>query len=238
MENYHNLIKLNLSELRQIGLEIAGKVLMSIEGPTCSGKTNFISDTVISLRKVGIVAKVIDEAATKILEKDPILCKKLNHYPLESNSWRRSKLELQKKILTRQVKDLEEFAKNSDYQIAIMDRSGASTAYHTLPYVKKEERSTVEKICKWATKMSSGVILLSPLGFLDKNSVRYQNSFEEIKAEQEGIEYYLNRWVIDYLKLASTNKNIRMENGLEYILKTLKGIFLKNHFVQEFPENL
>jgi len=221
--NYSNFNALDLREIRELGFKIKRKVLILVEGPTCSGKTTFILDVHNILKEKGITTRIIEEAATKIFKEEPLLLEKLVNFPLKSSRWKAAKLELQKKILFCQLKDLAEFAQDSNSQIALMDRGGASTAYHTLSYLREKEKKLVEEICREITKISKGIIVLSPLGFLKKSSLRYQNSLEDIKAEEKGIKYYLNKWKINYLELISIDRNVRIKSGVEYILKVISS---------------
>lgn len=208
-----------LRDLAQVNLKKAGKILISVEGATCSGKTTFVLNMYSVLKSMRVPIKVIPEAASEIFKKQPLLLKKLNGNP-SSPSWVTAKVKLQKHILQYQSQAVLEFAADNRYKVAIMDRAGASTAYHTLPYVK-EDKFIIEQICKEITKLSKIVILLCPLGFLEKGMFRYQKSIEEIEKEAMGIKRYLDQWGISYLELKFKNKKSRENEGLKFILNNL-----------------
>lgn len=218
-----NTLKLasdDFTKLLENSFQSTKKTVISIEGSTCCGKTTFAHNIHDALQRVGTATTVIREAATEILEKDPSFHKRLSEYPANSNPWKEAKLELQMRIITTQIKDLTGFFQ-SNHRIAIMDRSGASTAYHTLPYLNKEEQSLLEPICIEIIRMSKIVIFLPPIGVVEQNSLRYQKSYDEVKNEDIGIRHFLDKWGINYKTLASSDENTRTKEGLEYITSIL-----------------
>jgi len=208
-------------KIYQIVRKVSEKVLVQVEGPTCSGKSSFVLDICATLKRKGIDVMVIEEAATEVLRKTYNLLEQLITHSSNSNQWRKAKIELQQRVLSEQIEGLERFAENDEYMVALMDRGGASTAYHTIPLLSDVEKEFIEGICREIGKMSSRIILLSPLGFLDGDSHRYQKTFEEIEAEDRGIKYYLDRWKLNYLEIPSVRRAIRVRIGIRHILDLL-----------------
>ena len=213
-----------IKKIYKIMNKVSEKVLIQVEGATCSGKTSFVSDLCTMLKQKGIDTMIIEEAATKVLIENKILLEQLVAYPNMSKQWKKSKIELQQKILSHQIESLEQFAENNAHTIAIMDRGGASTAYHTIPLLSGNDKSLIERICREIAKMSSQITLLSPLGFLHKNSPRYQETPEETKTEYKGIKNYLNRWRLSYLEIAPVERNARLRIGIKCIHALLNGM--------------
>lgn len=167
---------------------------------------------------------IIEEAATEVLKKDNTLFKQLVTYPNESAEWKKCKLELQQKVISHQIESLERFARDDTHTLALMDRGGASTAFHTVPLLSGEDKRIVERICRETASISSQTILLSPVGFLPKDSLRYQKNLDEIRVEYRGIKRYLNKWGVDYIGIASIEKNARLNVGLKHILHLLCNV--------------
>jgi thymidylate kinase len=212
---------LDVKKIYKIGDKLSEKFLVEVEGATCSGKSSFVSDICATLKQRGIRVMVVEEAATKVLMENDNLLEQLLIHPAKSNQWKKSKIRLQQRVLSHQIESLEQFAENDACNIALMDRGGASTAYHTISLLSGKEKDFSEEICKEIGKMSSQILLLSPLGFLDKNSLRYQKTLEEIKLEYDGIKNYLDKWKLDYLEIPSLSKIIRRRIGIRCILNLL-----------------
>ncbi len=204
--------------------KISEKVLVQVEGGTSSGKSSFVSDVCKVSKRKGIDVMIIEEAATKILRDNNILLQKLVTHPAKSSQWKKAKIELQQKVLSHQIERLEWFAENNGHTLALMDRGGASTAYHTIPLLSGKDKILVEEICREIGKMSSQIVLLSPLGFLDRNSPRYQKTLEEIRDEYTGVKRYLNRWKLNYHCITSIRRTTRVRIGIRLILSLLNDI--------------
>lgn len=214
----------DVKKIYEIAYKISKKVLVQVEGATCSGKSLFVSDIWAALKRRGINALIIEEAATKVLTENDNLLEQLIAHPPKSKQWRKSKIELQQKVLSHQIESLERFAENDAYTIALMDRGGVSTAYHTIPLLSDKEKNLIEGICREIGKMSSQIILLSPLGFLYRNSPRYQKTLEEIEVEHRNIKHFLNRWKLNYLEIASVDRGTRIRIGIKCILDLLNDM--------------
>jgi len=214
-------VTFDIERIRKIASKFSEKILIQVEGATCSGKSSFVSDVCTMLKQKGINVMIIEEAATKVFMGSQILLEHLIAYPSESKQWKKSKIELQQKVLFHQMNGLEWFVENNTYKVALMDRGGASTAYHTIPLLSGKEKNLVEEICREVGKMSSQIILLSPLGFLSKNSPRYQKTLEEIEMEYKGIKHFLGSWKLNYFEIASTRRDIRMKKGIKCIFSLL-----------------
>jgi len=209
----------NIEKVYEIAGKVSEKVLIQVEGATCSGKSSFVLDVYTVLKPKGTSLTIIEEAARKVLEeKNNAFFEQLNAYPRNSRQWKKSKIELQQKVLSHQIASLKRFAENNEYTMALMDRGGASTAYHTIPFLSGKCKSLIEEICREIAKMSSKIILLSPLGFLDGDCLRYQKTLKEIEAEHQGIKHYLTRWKLDYLEIPTVKKAERTRIGIRYIL--------------------
>ncbi len=189
--------KADLKRIQQTSKALANRRLVQVEGATCSGKSTFVANTRSEFRKKGLNVMVIEEAASKILNENQNLMNQLEH-PANYSCWRKAKKKLQQKVLNLQISSLENFTK-SNYEFAVMDRGGASTAYHTVPFLPAGERDLGERICKELSRISSQVILLPELGFFEKTPFRYQKNPQEIKEEFVGIKFYLDRWKIKYI---------------------------------------
>ena len=211
----------DVKKIYQMARKVSEKVLVQVEGPTCSGKTSFVSDIYATLKRKGIDVMVIEEAATRVLRETDNLLEQLVSHSSKSNQWRKAKIELQRRVLFEQIEGLERFAENDEYGVALMDRGGASTAYHTIPLLSDKEKEFIEGICREIGKMGSQIILLSPPGFLDRDSSRYQKTFEEVKMENRGIKYYLDRWKLNCLEIPSVRRAIRVRIGIRCILDLL-----------------
>ena len=211
----------NIKRICDIADKISKKVLIQVEGATCSGKTSFVADAYAMLRQRKIDAMIIEEAATQILTEDSILFEQLVACPKESEQWKKCKLKLQQKVLSHQVRSLERLAENDTQILALMDRGGASTAYHTVPLLSEADKKVVERICRETARMSSQIVLLSPIGFLHRDSPRYQKNLDEIRVEYRGIKRYLNKWGLNYIEIPSIKKNARLNIGLRHILPLL-----------------
>lgn len=207
----------DVKKIFKIASKLSGKVLIQVEGATCSGKSSFVSDICETLKRREMDVMVIEEAATKVLTENANLLKQLLTYPAKSTQWKKSKMELQQKVLSHQIDGLKRFAENGAYKMALMDRGGASTAYHTIPLLSGKEKGLMEEICREMGKMSSQIILLSPLGFIRKNSPRYQKTLEEIKIEYRRIKHFLNSWKLNYLEIASVRRDTRVKKGIRCI---------------------
>lgn len=217
----------DVSDVRKIlgiASKISKKVLIQVEGATCSGKSSFVSDVWTALRRRGIDIMIIEEAATKVLTENDNLLKQLISYPKQSEQWKSSKTELQKRVLRHQLESLEGFAENDAYTVALMDRGGASTAYHTIPLLSSRDKNLVEEICREIGQISRQIILLYPLGFLNGNSPRYQKTLEEIRVEHEGIKHLLDSWRLSYLEIASVNRDTRVKKGITCISSLLEEL--------------
>lgn len=213
-----------IKKISQIAGKVSEKILIQVEGSTCSGKTSFVLDSYATLVRQGVDVLIIEEAAAKILREHNNLLEQLSTPSQKSKHWREAKIELQQRVLSEQIECLEQFAENDQYRVAIMDRGGASTAYHTIPFFSNMEKDFIERICKELAKMGSQILFLSPLGFLDKDSPRYQNTVEEIELEDIGIKYYLDRWSLKYIEITSYPRKIRVNIGVKHILDYLKRI--------------
>jgi thymidylate kinase len=200
----------------------SNKILVQVEGPTSSGKSSFISDLYEKLQLRNISVTIIEEAATKILKESDWLLEQLHSQPTASNQWTRAKILLQKRVLHQQMKDLEWFAKNDEHKVALMDRGGASTAYHTIPLLQDARRSVVEEKCRKIGEMSSQIILLSHLGFISTNSIRYQKTIQEIEEEARGIKHYLDKWKLNYIEIGSDRQADRIRIGSRHVLSLLE----------------
>ena len=211
-------------KIYKIAHKISEKVLVQVEGATCSGKSSFVSDIWTKLKQRGIDAMVIEEAATKVLIENDSLLEQLVARPHKSKQWKKSKMELQQKILSHQIESLERFAENDAYAVALMDRGGASTAYHTIPLLSCKDKSMIEEICREMGKMSSQIILLSPLGSLHRNSPRYQKTLEEIKLEHIGIKHFINRWRLNCFEITLLERSARVRIGIKCILALLNNM--------------
>lgn len=214
----------NIKKIHEIAGKVSEKVLIQIEGATCSGKTSFVSDVCTMLKRRGIDVMIIEEAATKVLIENNILLEELVAYPNKSKQWKKSKIKLQQKVLSHQIESLERFGENDSYTVALMDRGGASTAYHTIFLLLGKDKSLIERVCKEMAKMSSQIMLLSPLGFLHKNSPRYQKTLDEIEEEYRGIKDYLNRWRLNYLEIAPVERSARLNIGIKCIIAFLNNL--------------
>lgn len=208
----------------KIASKVSEKVLIQVEGATCSGKTAFVSEVRTMLKRREIDVMIIEEAATKVLIENNTLLEQLTAYPNKSKQWKKSKIELQQKVLSHQIESLEQFAENDAYTVALMDRGGASTACHTISLLLGKDQRLTERICREIAKMSSQIILLSPLGFIHRNSPRYQKTLDEIEVEYRGIKHYLNRWSLNYLEIASVERSARLNIGIKCIVALLNGM--------------
>jgi len=208
-------------EISKIANIVSRRILVQVEGATCSGKTSFISDIHTVLRQKGIDIMIIDEAATKVFKENESFLKRLILYHPKSNQWKKTKLKLQEKVLSTQIDMLRQFAK-SDFKLAIMDRGGASTAFHTIPLLAVQEDNSIGLICKKITKMARQVVMLSPLDSFQKTSNRYQKTLEEIVEEATGIKRYLEKWKINYFEIVSTERKTRNEIGVRQICSLIK----------------
>lgn len=211
----------DFERIYNIANKVSAKVLVQVEGATCSGKSSLVSQVYGMLKRNGIDVMVIQEAATRIFRERENLLKQLITHSAKSNQWRKTKIKLQQRVLSEQIDGLERFAENDNYEIALMDRGGASTAYHTIPLLSDKEKDLVEEICAQIAKMSTQTLLLSPLGFLQQKPNRYQKTLDEIENEAEGIKYYLTKWKLDYLEISSSQSSIRAKIGVEHILDFL-----------------
>lgn len=223
---------LGVKKIYRISHELSGKILVQVEGATCSGKSSFVSDARATLKQKGIDVMVIEEAATKALTENDNLLKHLLTYPAKSSQWKKSKIELQQKVLFHQIDSLKQFAENDAYKVALMDRGGASTAYHTIPLLSSKEKGLMEEMCREMGKLSSQILLLSPLGFIRKDSPRYQKTLKEIKLEYSGIKHFLNSWKLNYLEIASARSSTRVRKGMKCVFNLLSKT------EQQLSENL
>lgn len=217
----------DFERIYNIANKVSAKVLVQVEGATCSGKSSLVSQVYGMLKRKGIAVTVIQEAATRIFRENENLLKQLFAHSTKSNQWRKTKAKLQQRVLSEQIDGLEQFAEDDNCRIALMDRGGASTAYHTIPLFSEKEKDFAEEICKEIAKMSSQILLLSPLGFLQRNPYRYQKTFEEIENEAKGIKYYLTKWKLDYLEIPPFCSSIRAEIGVRHILNFLNDTKLQ-----------
>lgn len=208
----------------KIARKISEKVLVQVEGATCSGKSSFISGIWTKLKQRGIDSMVIEEAAAKVLTENDSLLEQLAARPHKSKQWIKSKMELQQRVLSHQVESLERFAENDAYTVALMDRGGASTAYHTIPLLSCKDKSVVEKMCKEMARMSSQIILLSPLGFLHRDSPRYQKTLEEIELEHIGIKHVIKRWSLNCFEIPSLERSARVGIGIKCVFALLNNV--------------
>ena len=207
-------------KIHRLSSQLEKKTLIQIEGPTCSGKTSFVLGLCKELTGNGIKVMHIEEAATKVFKASKNILEQLQSDP-ESNQWSKAKLELQQRVISEQLASLKSFAENNEYVIAIMDRGGASTAYHTIPLLSNEEKESIKNLCRDIGKMATLTIMLSPLGFLKHDSPRYQKTINEIEEEAIGIKNYLDRWEIRYLEIPPDSRAVRLTVGLKYILDEL-----------------
>lgn len=120
-------------------------------------------------------------------------------------------------MLDKQIEDLERFAENDNYEIALMNRGGASTAYHTASLLIDRKKNFVMMMCREISKMSSQIIVLHQLGFLQRNSFRFQKSFEEIECEISGIKCYLDKWKLNYLEIPYLQRASHSRIAVKYI---------------------
>jgi thymidylate kinase len=212
---------------------LSGRVLIEIEGTTCSGKSTFVQDLLEVIREWGIDVMTIDDCGTSVLSRDQDLLKQLTVNDAISAEWKKAKLELQEKVLLEQIDGLRRFAENERCMIALMDRGGASTAYHTIPFLSNLEKETICIICKEIAKMSNQTHLLTSLGFLQSGSSRYQKTMKETKTEERGIKQYLNKWNVNYYEINSTQRLDRINLGIQLILG-LKYMFFndKNEYLK------
>ena len=215
------VVRFDIKKIYKLASKVSEKVLVQVEGATCSGKSSFVLDTYRVLKRKGIDAMTIEEAAAKVLIENNSLLIELTAHPTSSKQWEKSKMKLQKKVLSHQLEALERFAENDVSTVAIMDRGGASTAYHTIPVLSDNEKELVEGICREIGRMSSHIILLSPIGFLDRSSPRYQKTLEEIELEYRGIRSYLDKWKLDYSEITSARRDTRVRTGIRYITALL-----------------
>jgi len=131
-------------------------------------------------------------------------------------------MKLQQKVLETQIECLERFAEEDNFEIALMDRGGASTLFHTAPLLPDREKRSLEKVCREITMMSDQIILLPHLGFLQQDSFRYQSNLEEIEDEFTGIKHCLDKWKVSYLEIPRTQSDIQAKIVVQYILKIKK----------------
>ncbi len=184
---------------------------MQVEGATCSGKSSIASGLHLILKRRGVKADLIEEAATKVFGENQVLIERLvvNRARGLDSEWKRCKTKLQEMVLSQQLAGLELFAQNNSHNVGIMDRGGASTAFHTLPFVPDPEREMVEKACREISRMATRTILLSTLGFLQQGPFRYQETLKELADEAVGIRQYLDTWGIDYVAIRSRDRVAR-----------------------------
>ena len=210
-------------EIERLSNQISKKILVQIEGPTCSGKTSFAFDLCLGLVEKGINVMCIEEAAAKVLKENRGIIEQLQSDP-GSHKWNETKLELQRKVISEQLISLSNFAENNDYVIAIMDRGGASTAYHTIPLLSNEvEKESIQNLCREMAKMAELTLMISSLGFLKRDSLRYQKTINEIGQEAIGIKNYLDGWTIRYLEIPAITRAARLTVGLKYVLYEIMG---------------
>lgn len=220
---------INISALKmieQMEKKFADKLLVQIEGATFSGKSTFISDFKKKMKNEKQNIMIIEEAAAIIFKKNPDLFNGLDNHSKTSILWRRNKIMLQEKILIEQLESLKLFAENDDFRFAIMDRGGASTAYHTLPFLSEKE-ILVEALCKKITKLANKILLFSPLQYFNSveplvtNSFpRYKGSLREINLEYNGIIYYLDKWKSNFVDVSIVKKSSRFNFSLNCIFET------------------
>ena len=165
---------------------------------------------------------VIEDCATKAFRDTPILLDQLVTTSRKSQKWKKTKLALQERVLLYQIEGLKRFA-GSKFSMALMDRGGASTAYHTLPLLTSNNKEAVEATCEEIARMGQ-IIFFSSLGILEKDS-RYQKTLREISAEHRGIKHYLNRWKMNYLEINPIQKAERLKIGTLAVLDLANNLF-------------
>jgi hypothetical protein len=197
---------LDQRKIDQAASAISKKVLVQVEGATCSGKTSLILDVHRILDQKGISAMILEEAATTVFKENKGILMKLCTCATNSSEWIETKEELQGKVLLEQICSLERFAADNYYAVALMDRGGASTAFHTLPFVLNKKKNSVEKICQKMSNLAQEVILLHPLGFLQKDATRYQQNYSEVLCEADGIRSFLDKWKIRFSEISLNDR--------------------------------
>lgn len=215
-------------KVHEVISEVSKKNLLQIEGSTLSGKTTFISDLNKKLRQKKLVVLIIEEAAAQVLRKNQQLFRQLVMCDRRSKDWKKAKTTLQQEVLITQVESLEYYAENDNFDIALMDRGGASTAYHMLPFIPDERKVLVEDICKELSKIARLTLFLSPIISLNNyepsrcnGALRYQKTFREINLEYKGIKFYLNKWKLNFIEISSFRRRARIEAGLRCIFDLL-----------------
>lgn len=121
--------------------------------------------------------------------------------PEKSDEWIKAKKNLQRKILVQRCEDIIQYLKRNYCDIFLVDRGGASIAYHTIPFLSATESLIVENLCRKISNISSMTFFLNNLGFLNYDTLRYQKNLNEIVLEENGIIKYLQKWKISFMSL-------------------------------------
>jgi hypothetical protein len=200
---------------------MAKRILLQVEGGTCSGKSTFVKDIGHILNSCGIPSKVVDESARKVFNENPTLFGQLCSLPPDSRGWKQAKKESQLRILSEQISELHKLSYEGSF-VSIMDRGGASTAFHGITVLSDLVKPSFEDACKKITKAAHLIFLLPQLGFLYVNSNRYQTMYEDTMSESNGIKWYLDRWKISYVEILPTDRFLRNIIGVYHILKLLQ----------------
>lgn len=200
MENHTNLIKQYYDRISKIQNNV-DNFMIQVEGSTCSGKTTLIKDVSDFLKKRGCCVEIIEEAATKVFVRNKSLFQILVKYSEKSERWIKVKKNLQRKILVQRCEDIIQFLKRDYCDVLLVDRGGASIAYHTIPFLSVNESLIVENLCRKISNMSAMTFFLENLGFLNYDTLRYQKTLYEIVLEENGIKKYLQKWKIPFTSL-------------------------------------
>jgi hypothetical protein len=202
---------------------ISKKILVQVEGASCSGKSTFAREVKDILNSHRINSAIIEEAACKIFRQNKVLYKQFCSFSPNSKKWKQAKKTFQYEILSEQLSQLMTLPKEGS-TVFLMDRGGASTAFHTLPLLSTLNKLNFEEECREITTAASIVFLLSPLGFLETDFHRYQVTYKEVLDESAGIKYFLDKWNIDYIEICTTLRNQRYNIAFNHIVSTLKKV--------------
>lgn len=206
-------------KIQRIHHKLSKKSLVQIEGATCSGKTTFVLGVSKILEQKGFKVMVIEEAARLVLIRNRDLLEQLVKHRPNSKCWRIAKINLQQKILAMQLDHLERFGDADNFEIALMDRGGASTFFHMSPLLSDCALSSFENVCKKITQMSDLVILLPQLGVFQHDSFRFQRNLDEVLDEFFAIKYFLDICDVNYLELPSSVADVQAHLGFQHILQ-------------------
>jgi thymidylate kinase len=224
--NYANIETLR-DRSNLLSKKLSQKILIQVEGSTCSGKTTFLNDIKQIIESMAIDCVLIEESASKIIEKNPLIFNDICNHGQNSKIWKNAKTELQQMIVLDQVVQLEKLS-TSKIDLALMDRGGASSAFFMDSLVSSEHFKEYEETCRNMSNSAKLVLLLSPLGFLETANFRYQKKYSELTTEYQGIKKYIEKWGIKFTEIHNNERLVRNKIGVAIILYLLNQHGLPN----------